>query len=156
MGNSRKNTLPTSIVLNSARSGNVDLPMGQVINQVRIAVKGTYTGTDGNLSPEFPFNIMRLLTVKTGKGASPYAIPSKDLRILNYEDKSGKTVMSAASGVFTAYFTLDRGELLALNGADMPSVLDHPNLPYGSLNLAITWAQDADCGTSIVITDCNC
>jgi hypothetical protein len=147
MGNSRKNTLAQTIVLNSSRSGNVDLPMGQIINQIRVRVTGTYGGIDGTLASEFPYNIFRLLTVKTTKGSSPYAIPSKDLRIMNYEDKAGKTTFSAAGGVFVANFVLDRGELMALKDADMPHPIDHPALPFGGLSLIVSWAQDADITT---------
>lgn len=149
---SRKVTLPNNMVLNSSRSNQIDLPMDSIINQVRIRVTGTYTGLDTNLNAEFPFNIFRNITVKTGKGAYPYSIPSKDLRIMNYLDKAGKVTNSAASGAFEANLILDRGELLALKQNQLPEVSNHPSVPFNSLSLSVVWAQDTDCGTSIAIT----
>lgn len=148
---SRKVTLANPLVLNSGRSNSVDLPMGAIINQIRIRVLGTYTGLDANLNTEFPYNIFRLIDLKASNGSHPYSIPSKDLRIMNYLDKSGKVTFSASGGNYEANFVLDRGELLALRQGELPSVIDHPSLPYGSLSLALTWAQDADCGTSIIL-----
>jgi hypothetical protein len=149
---SRKVTLPNNMVLNSSRSNQIDLPMDSIINQVRIRVIGTYTGMDANLAAEFPYNIFRNITVKTGKGAYPYSIASKDLRIMNYLDKAGKVTSSASGGNFEMNLILDRGELLALKQNQMPDNPNHPSLPFNSLSLSAVWAQDADCGTSIAIT----
>ena len=148
MAQSRKVTLPNNLVLNSSRSNQIDLPMDSTINQIRIRVTGTYTGVDGNLNAEFPFNIFRNITVKTGKGAFPYSIASKDIRIMNYLDKAGKVTMSASGGSFEANLILDRGELLALKQNELPDVLDHPSLPFNSLSLSVVWAQDVDIGSS--------
>lgn len=150
--NSRKVTLPNLLVMNASRSNQIDLPMNAIINTIRARVTGTYTGSDGNLNAEFPYNIFRNITVKTGSGSTPYSIASVDLRIMNYLDKAGKVTFSAASGSFEANFILDRGELLALLQTSLPPTLNHPSLPFGSLSLSVDWAQDVDCGTSIAIT----
>lgn len=149
---SRKNTLPETIVINSSRVGSVDMPLNGIVPTIRVRVTGTYSGTDGNLAAEFPYNIFRNLQVKTGKGYIPYSVASKDLRIANYMDKKGKTKFSAASGAFEANFVLDKGELLCFKKDDLPAIVEHPSLPYGSMTLDVVWAQDSDCGTSIAIT----
>src|SRR5579864_3949882 len=149
---SRKVTLANNMVLNSSRSNSIDLPMDSIINQIRIRVTGTYSGMDGNLTAEFPFNIFRTITVKSGKGAFPYSIASKDIRILNYLDKAGKVTSSATGGNFEMNLILDRGELLALKQNQIPDVIDHPSIPFNSLTLAVIWAQDADIGSSNAIT----
>lgn len=152
--NSKKTQLATTVVMDASRSGSVDLPMDSIINQVRIHVVGTYTGSDGNLNAEFPYNIFRLIDMKTSKGQHPYSLASVDLRILNYEDKAGKVTFSAASGSYEANFILDKGELLSLLQNNLPPAtsINHPALPFGGLTLNFTWAQDVDCGTSIALT----
>lgn len=149
---SRKNTLPETIVINSSRVGSVDMPLNGIVPTVRVRVTGTYSGVDGNLAAEFPFNIFRNLQVKTGKGYIPYSVASKDLRIANYMDKKGKVKFSATGGAFEANFVLDKGELLCFKADDLPKPIDHPVLPYGSLTLDVVWAQDADIGSANTIT----
>jgi hypothetical protein len=146
---SRKVTLASTIVMDASRQGSQSLPMDSIINQIRIRVAGTYSGIDGTLAAEFPFNIFRAVVVKTSKGAYPYSLSSKDLRIMNYLDKSGKVTMSASGGAFEANIILDRGELLSLLQNNLPDskLIDHPSLPFGGLTLALTWAQDADITT---------
>lgn len=149
--NSRKVTLADTIVINSSRTGSVDIPLNGINHAMRVRVTGTYSGADNDLAAEFPFNIFRNLTVETSKGYIPYSLSSKDIRIMNYLDKKGKVRTSAASGAFEMNLVLDRGELLALKAADMPTT-NHPSLPFGAMTLKVVWAQDADCGTNIALT----
>lgn len=156
--NSKKTTLAKQIVMDSSRSGSIDFPMDSIINQVRLRVVGTYTGLDANLNAEFPYNIFRLIDLKTSKGQHPYSLASVDLRIMNYLDKSARVTFSASGGNYEANFILDRGELLSLLQNNLPpaSIINHPALPFGGLTLALTWAQDVDCGTSIALTTGTC
>lgn len=150
---SRKITLASSLTFSSTRSSSVDLPMNGIINKVRARVTGTYTGTDGNLSTEAPYNIFSNIAVKTSKGQTAYSLASKDLRIANYLDKKGQVVSSIGSGAFEMNFILDRGELLAYSQDKLPVNVDHPALPFGGLTLSVNWATDLQFGaTDIVIT----
>lgn len=124
-----------------------------IINQIRNRVTGTYTGTDGNLSAEAPFNIFSNISVKTAKGQTAYSLASKDLRIANYLDKSGRVTTSIGSGAFEVNFILDSGELLAFSQDKLPSEVNHPALPFGGLTLSVNWATDLEFGsTDIAIT----
>lgn len=147
MANSRKVTLAQKIKFDSTRQDSVDLPMTSIINQIRCKATGTYDGADIKLAVEFPFNILRNLQVATSKGLYPYALPSVDVRIMNFQDKSGNVTMTASGGKFEANFILDRGELLALTQDKLPKPLDHPALPFNGLTLEATWAEDADIST---------
>jgi hypothetical protein len=150
---SRKITLASGLTFSSTRSSSLDLPMNGIINKIRARVTGTYTGTDGNLSAEAPYNIFSNIAVKTSKGQTAYSLASKDLRIANYLDKKGQVVSSIGSGAYEMNFILDRGELLAYSQDKLPSNVDHPALPFGGLTLAVTWATDLQFGaTDIVIT----
>lgn len=150
---SRKRTLAQSLTFSATRESSQELPLVAIINQMRLRITGTYTGTDGNLSAEAPFNIFSNIAVKTAKGQVAYSLASKDLRIANYLDKSGRVVTSIGSGAYEANFILDRGELLAFSEDNLPKPVDHPALPFGGLTLSVNWATDAQFGsTDIVIT----
>ena len=150
---SRKRTLAQSLTFSSTRESSQDLPMVGIINQMRVRVTGTYSGTSGNLSTEAPFNIFSNIAVKTSKGQTAYSLASKDLRIVNYLDKSGRVTTSIGSGAFEMNFILDRGELLAFSEDKLPSEVNHPALPFGGLTMSVNWATDAQFGsTNIVIT----
>src|SRR6185312_6857063 len=154
MAHSRRNLLSDKIVFGASRQGSVTLPLNGLINKARLRITGTYSGIDGTLAAEFPQNILRSIIVKTTTGGNnAYAIPSKDLRIMNYLDKAGKVVQSASGGNFEMNLVLDRGELLAIKDSDLPkdakgnSLVNHPVLPMGGLTLAVIFANDSDITT---------
>ena len=150
---SRKRTLPQSLTFSATRESSIDLPMVSIINQARVRVTGTYTGTDANLSAEAPFNIFSNVTIKTSKGQVAYSLASKDLRIVNYLDKSGRVTTSIGSGAYEVSFIFDKGELLAFSEDKLPSEVNHPALPFGGLTMSCNWATDLQFGaTDIVIT----
>lgn len=150
---SRKRTLAQTLVFSATRESSQDLPMVGIINQMRVRTTGTYTGTDGNLNAEAPFNIFSNITVQTSKGQVAYSLASKDLRIVNYLDKSGRVTTSIGSGAYEMNFILDRGELLAFSDDKLPKEISHPALPFGGLTMSVNWATDLQFGsTDIVIT----
>jgi len=148
---SRKNTLAEEIILNSSRKGSVSIPLNGIINQIRLKIKGTYTGTDANLDAEAPYNILRSLVLSTSKGHTAYALASKDMRIVNYLDKKGRVKTSMNAGNYQMNIILDRGELLGFTKDSLPSKLDNEVLPYGGLTLEVTWATDLDLGTTDIV-----
>lgn len=148
---SRRVTLPQPLTFSATRVSSTDIPMNGIINKIRLRATGTYTGTDGNLSVEAPYNIFSNVTLKVTKGQVAYSIASKDLRIANYLDKKGQVVSSIGSGAYEMNFSLDRGELLAFTKDALPPVLDHPALPFGGLTLSVNWAQDAEFGDTDIV-----
>lgn len=148
---SRKRTLPKSLTFSATRESSMDLPMVSIINQARARVTGTYTGTDGNLSAEAPFNIWSNVTIGTSKGQVAYSIASKDLRIVNYLDKSGRVTTSIGSGAYEVNFIFDKGELLAFSEDKLPDKVNHPALPFGGLTMSVRWATDAQFGDTDIV-----